>query len=349
MSKNYDEISNQCAVVKVDGRTLSVYPNLKIASRVRYGECWDSKGSKIKFSLQDYTEGKGDNSIFCNFNLDMKDYYFLYEKAKMSHLPSQYYITKIVGKPEATKRDGQFQGLNPVSRLTISRTPKTSTGAPMRMPWKIHIANGYAKALNGKKEGTYYEAKDSFKLEKESAMMLTDADFQYIFEKIHDYMEMYKMICWTPVFKAGLQDFVTAENNRENRNTYAPNLNDSNNQESDETVVDDESVVSEETEPEATQMSLNDIQQPSQETAQQNKIPSNTPDLHQMTMVINSDFQYMDGNSAVAQCIIGGKAYVVNFPDVDEALTEAQQKKLAIKCNLYADKNKQMHFYNMAS
>ena len=66
-------------------------------------------------------------------------------------------------------------------------------------------------------------------------------------------------------------------------------------------------------------------------------------------MVIDSPFQFLSGNSAVASCLIGGRAYTIQFADVDEALIEAQEKKLAIKCLLFADANKKMHFYSLAA
>ena len=58
MAKDYNEISNQSAVVKVDGRTLAFYPNLEVPDVNKYGE---GMQGKVKVTINDYSEGKGDN------------------------------------------------------------------------------------------------------------------------------------------------------------------------------------------------------------------------------------------------------------------------------------------------
>lgn len=335
MSKNYDEVSNQCAVIKTSDRTLAFYPNLDLPSANHYGE---GVQGKVKIVLNDYSAGKGDKAKFCAFNLDIKDIYFLYEKAKMSHMPLPYSSTKIIGARVET--EGKFKGLSPVSRLSISRTAKTSTGEAMRMPWKINIVNGYAKAGKGKVEGTFYEIANTFVLARESSMMLTDVDFLDVFTKINNYIKTYEMLCWTSVFKTGFNAYMQAEKERKERGSYSNAL-------APEETVAEESVAEKPEEEEAKQMTLDEVNSNSNNASQPNP-KQEVPETHKMTMVISSPFQYLNGSSAVAQCMISGKPWIVNFPEVDDALKEAQEKALAITCLLYADKKKNMYFYSMA-
>lgn len=341
MSKNYDEVSNQCAVIRTNDRTLAFYPNLELPSTNHYGE---GIQGKVKIVLNDYSAGKGDNAKFCSFNLDIRDVYFLYEKAKMSHMTVPYTLTKIVGA--RVEPSGRFAGLSPVSRLSITRTAQASDGSPMRMPWKISIINGFAKAGKGRVAGTYFETKGTFVMDKESSMALTDADFLDIFTKISNYIKTYEMLVYVPLFKNGFNAYTAAEAERKARGSYSGTAQPSAPVETESVAEEAPAEIPETPAEESKQMTMDEV---NTSTSAPVAPQPEAPNTHKMTMVISSPFQYLNGNSAVAQCMIGGKAYAVNFPEVDDALIEAQEKQLAISCLLYADKNNNMFFYSMAA
>lgn len=334
MSKNYNEISNQCVVMQTDRKTFATYPNFELPPKERYGE---GIQGKVKLLINDFSKGKGDNATVATFNLDIKDIVFLTEKARMSHMPIPYYLTKIIGSKVET--EGRFKGLSPVSKLAISRVAKTVSGEEVRYPWKVKITNGYAKAMPGKAQGTFYEGKGTFVTYKEAEVMLTDADFLYEMDRINENKKTFKEIFYNPFYKECHIEYMRTVEEYRNRGSFtgAP----ASIEPVEQTAVEPEV----ETKPEVkVEQPRTNAPQPDASSNQASK-----PDLHEMTMVIDSPFQFLSGNSAVASCLIGGRAYAIQFADVDEALMEAQEKKLAIKCNLYADADKKMHFYSLAS
>lgn len=326
---NYNEITNQAAVERVNGRTISFYPNLDIPTVNAYGE---GVQGKVKITIQDYTKGKGDNSIYANFNLELSDFYYLYERAKISNLPETLRRTKIIGWEKESS--GEYVGLSPTSKLVISRTAKTADGQTRNYPWEINIQNGFAKAMPGKMAGTFYEGSGTFQVIKEATMKFTDVAFLEKMTQINSYITMYKDIVVKPLFEKGLAEFLKSEEERKNRNSY------SNNVEKEVTASELTTAPAQKQDPK--QMSMNNVS--TTDTPNEDK-----PNCHKMTMVITSPFQYLDGDNAVAQCMIGGKIYAVMFHGVDEALMEAQEKQLAITCMLYADEKRQMHFDSMAA
>lgn len=335
---NYNEITNQAAVERVNGRTISFYPNLDIPKANAYGE---GVQGKVKISIQDYTKGKGDNSIYANFNLELSDFYYLYERAKISNMPDALRRTKIIGWEKESS--GKFAGLSATSKLVINRVGKTSDGQVRNYPWEITIQNGYAKAMPGKMAGTFYEGSGTFQVTKEATMKFTDVAFLEKMTQINNYIQMYKDIMVKPVFEKGLMEFIKSEEERKNRNSYSNNVEKEVKAEPKAEPAPAPTVTQSSTQ-EPKQMSMNDIS-----SSQNAQVPKSTnSNCHKMTMVISSQFQHLDGNNAVAQCMIGGKTYAVMFHGVDEALMEAQEKQLAITCMLYADEKRQMHFDSMA-
>lgn len=352
MAKQYNEITNQAAVERVNGRTIAFYPNLEAPTLCSYGE---GVTGKVKVSIQDYTKGKGDNSFYVNFNLELSDIYFLFERAKISNMPEPLRRTKIIGWEQV--KEGKYKGLSATSKLVISRTAKTSDGKPRNYPWDITIQNGYAKALPGKITGTFYEASGTFQVVNESSMKFTDVDFLEKMMQINNYIKMYNDVMVKPMFTKGLSEFLKAEAERKNRNSYSASV---------EQEVNAAQSNKQPAKEEPKQMNMTGYTSSTSgvtpyekdvatgvSTAEENKTSGNSPNVkkncHKMTMVITSPFQYLDGERAVAQCMIGGKVYNVMFKDVDDALIEAQEKRLAITCLLYADEKKQMYFDSIAA
>ena len=331
MANNYNEITNQAAVERVNGRTIAFYPNLDVPELNSYGE---GVQGKVKVTIQDYTKGKGDNSIFASFNLDLSDFYYLFQRAKISNMSDPLRRTKIIGWEK--EKAGKFAGLSPTSKVTISRVPKTADGQPKNYPWIITIQNGYAKAMPGKVAGTFYEGSKTFQVVKEASMQFTDVDFLEKMTQVNNYIQMYKDVMVKPIFEKGLAEFLKAEEERKKRNSYSDNVE-------KEVKAEPEPAPAQSSSQEPKQMSMNDVASSTQESKPVN------PNCHKMIMVISSPFQYLDGDNAVAQCMIGGKTYNVMFHGVDEALIEAQEKQLAITCMLYADEKRQMHFESIAA
>ena len=78
---------------------------------------------KIKISLYDFSNGKGDNGIYTYFNLDLKQFRYIYERAKLSHLPAPYESSKI--HCQSVETDGPFKGYCKPKNLSYPKHRKT--------------------------------------------------------------------------------------------------------------------------------------------------------------------------------------------------------------------------------
>lgn len=97
---------------------------------------------KIKISLYDFSNGKGDNGIYTYFNLDLKQFRYIYERAKLSHLPAPYESSKI--HCQSVETDGPFKGYCKSFRFYLARNAtyidkKTGETCTMRAPWYLKI------------------------------------------------------------------------------------------------------------------------------------------------------------------------------------------------------------------
>lgn len=79
-NKNF-EITGEVNPYKITDRTLSFIPKLEPAPIQHFKELVTGK---IKVTLYDFSNGKGDNGIYTYFNLDLKQFRYIYQRAKLS-------------------------------------------------------------------------------------------------------------------------------------------------------------------------------------------------------------------------------------------------------------------------
>lgn len=145
MSENTNTfITGEVYPYQITDRTLSFIPKLSPAADDHFKELVTGK---IKISLYDFSNGKGDNGIYTYFNLDLKQFRYIYERAKLSHLPAPYESSKI--HCQSVETDGPFKGYCKSFRFYLARNAtyidkKTGETCTMRAPWYLKITNGYA-------------------------------------------------------------------------------------------------------------------------------------------------------------------------------------------------------------
>lgn len=169
MSKGYENYSTQCAVAQNTKKTLAFYANLELAEKHRFAEILDNK-SKIKVSINDFSNGKGDNATKVYANLEVSEVFYVFEKAKAGLLPKFSSIKSLDAYPE---REGQFKGLVQIRILAIEYIQGNNN------PWKIQITNGYGK--NGKISAG----------QKAANFFMTDQLFLDLFRKSVQYIELF--------------------------------------------------------------------------------------------------------------------------------------------------------------
>lgn len=151
MSENTNTfITGEVYPYQITDRTLSFIPKLSPAADDHFKELVTGK---IKISLYDFSNGKGDNGIYTYFNLDLKQFRYIYERAKLSHLPAPYESSKI--HCQSVETDGPFKGYCKSFRFYLARNvtyidKKTGETCTRRAPW-------YSKAVGFefKRSGLY--------------------------------------------------------------------------------------------------------------------------------------------------------------------------------------------------
>ena len=318
MSKNYNEITSQCAVIKNETTTLSFYPNVTPVPVERFKEIYEGK---IKIVLYDFSRGKGDNGVSVYYNLDMDDFEYLYERAKQFNLPQPFSGNKIMGNwPE---KNGRYAGLCPVTKLYITRNETNSKGELMRNPWSITISNGYAQAARGKKPGTFYEKPKTFQETGRARMMLTDQSFLYCMKKIKQYLNVSLMLIGSQIIPQGQQMLEEKYNSREYN----------------ESIVPFES-------PEARAPAGN-IQNREPVVQNEPQRQNANIEIHPTLITVTSEFQALD-NVYIASCRAGGNDYIVYFPNVLPELIESKNKLEPVRVNLYMADGK-FWFHSLAN
>ena len=217
MSENTNTfITGEVYPYQITDRTLSFIPKLSPAADDHFKELVTGK---IKISLYDFSNGKGDNGIYTYFNLDLKQFRYIYERAKLSHLPAPYESSKI--HCQSVETDGPFKGYCKSFRFYLARNAtyidkKTGETCTMRAPWYLKITNGYAiPGKDGKGE-----QRNSFKQTSSAYINLSDEDFLDRMESIHIYIKEYTHIVAQNSLAANLKKL----DDIYKRGEYDPNL-----------------------------------------------------------------------------------------------------------------------------
>lgn len=307
MSKNYSDISNQVACIQTNKCTFSIYGNMEMEPIERFGEL---VGGKFKLMINDFSNGKGDNSISAYYNLDLKHVKYLYQRAKFSNLKGPFFEQKIHGAYPIS--EGKYAGLCKVFKIEIKHTPIRQDGSISRNPWNITITNGVAKAID-KGNNVYIQEEHTFQQTAYTYINLSDIDFLDCMDRAYSYMENYRSLAANKLIPQGLKKLYEVRSKGEYQETYAPKE-------------------------EAMQE-----QEPALSNTQQ------MPQLHPTNLLIQSEFQALEGGKAIAQCIAKGKTYTIWFDQVTGDMIEAQSKQLPITLNLYMDNEKRYHCFNTVS
>lgn len=324
MSENTNTfITGEVYPYQITDRTLSFIPKLSPAADDHFKELVTGK---IKISLYDFSNGKGDNGIYTYFNLDLKQFRYIYERAKLSHLPAPYESSKI--HCQSVETDGPFKGYCKSFRFYLARNvtyidKKTGETCTRRAPWYLKITNGYAiPGKDGKGE-----QRNSFKQTSSAYINLSDEDFLDRMESIHIYIKEYTHIVAQNSLAANLKKL----DDIYKRGEYDPNLpSEAHSSTQQQTTPAD---------PNVPQQAATTNSQPTQ---------SDMPEFHTMELKITSNFQAME-NSYVVKCEIDGRVYLLycNNP-VPKELIEAQKSGATITARLYS-KDKTMWYYDLAS
>lgn len=173
-------VSRQIAVVKTDKALLELLDKLKPAGK-RFparihasGE--DDEGrerSLICLQAVDYSKGTGENSVSVYANISPDEAQYIYSRVFCGVETFIFAQDKIFG---GKGEDGYAK----MTKLYITRNPRSRNGEVMTRPWYVNIKNGSGIPQKNKNGGTYCKS-GSFVAEKEVELNLKDVEFFKLF------------------------------------------------------------------------------------------------------------------------------------------------------------------------
>ena len=135
--------------------------------------------------MLDYSNGKGENTIFASDNLTPEDTRYIYS-ALFSHLLDfDFRQEKIFGVPDEN-------GYSIVRKMTIGRYNTDSQGRARRYPWYVEIQNGIGIPVRNSSGGTYCQ-KDSYQCQQKVSVFLNDRDMFALFARTEAYIRAFEL------------------------------------------------------------------------------------------------------------------------------------------------------------
>lgn len=214
MANNYTAVTSQITALQTSTKTLSLYDKLKPAEVNRFAELI---GGSIRFNLQDFTNGKGDKSIFAYFNLDIFEFYDLMDYVKWQQ---PFSAQKIHGKYPET--EGVYAGKCKTFHFYVQFQPTMPDGSPSKNPYILTIENGYAVAAAGKIKGSFYEQRGSFQKTASASLRMSYSQLMNrILRPVDKYIDAYRMYCASSLIPNGRTKLEEQERSKDHRaNTY---------------------------------------------------------------------------------------------------------------------------------
>lgn len=190
MSKDYKEFTTQCIKTQNDKRIMWAYPQIKEFSPESFLDEWDAK---LVVAINEY---EGAKPTFYLTHEELKKIQLHIEKNVGLSSPIQHFVG---AKKEAY---GEFAGLSYNSLFSINHDKEK------KLSWSVTITTGFAKALPGKQQGSFYPQSGTFK-KVASATFYTDYfTIKYFFDECIRRYEFVENIMRTKVFGTGLKGYL---------------------------------------------------------------------------------------------------------------------------------------------
>lgn len=190
MNDNFQNyVTEQICKVQTDRKLIAFYDRLRYAQLTTYAQM-HAKGeyvengrkvhSLILITIQDYSNGTGENNIITRFNLAPEQIQFLLSRITSGFQEFEWSQSKIFGEPDAA-------GYSTAQQFFVSRHNLDPKGQVMKSPWKVQIINGKGIKVKNKNGGSYMKS-GSFQSEKTTFIQLTDMDFYTLLKRTDSYI-----------------------------------------------------------------------------------------------------------------------------------------------------------------
>nr|WP_302690723.1 hypothetical protein [uncultured Blautia sp.] len=191
--------TNQIAKIQTNKKLIAFYDKLHIAPIEHYaqihakGETDQTNGkvsSLIGISIQDYSNGTGQNNIITQFNLAPEQVQFLLTRIEVGFQDFEWSSDKIFGTPDAN-------GYSIAQKFVITRHSFKQDGTVLNNPWYISISNGHGIRVQNHTGGYYmkgyYMKGGSYQQEKSAFINLNDMDLYGLLKRTDAYIRNWEM------------------------------------------------------------------------------------------------------------------------------------------------------------
>lgn len=187
--------TNQIAKIQTNKKLIAFYDKLHIAPIEHYAQIHakgetDQANAKINsligISIQDYSNGTGQNNIITQFNLAPEQVQFLLTRIEAGFQDFEWSSDKIFGTPDAN-------GYSIAQKFVITRHSFRQDGTVLNNPWYISISNGHGIRVQNH-TGGYYMKGGSYQQEKSAFINLNDMDLYGLLKRTDAYIRNWEMV-----------------------------------------------------------------------------------------------------------------------------------------------------------
>lgn len=223
MNQNYQErATDQIYKIQTDRKLIAIYDRLRCAAGTSYAQL-HAKGefsennrkihSLIGVTIQDYSNGTGNNNVITQFHLAPEQIQFFLSRITSGFQEFEWSQSKIFGQPDA-------QGYSIAQQFSISRHAFNQNGQPMKSPWRLQIVNGRGIKVTNQNGGAYMKS-GSFVMEKNAFIQLTDMDLYTLFKRADSYITQWENVISAALISNGKQMLAYQQSQRQSQNQNA--------------------------------------------------------------------------------------------------------------------------------
>lgn len=199
--------TNQIAKIQTSKKLIAFYDKLRPAPIEHYAQIHakgeEVSGSKtsslIGISIQDYSNGTGQNNTIVQFNLTPEQIQFLLTRIEAGFQEFEWSSDKIFGVPDAN-------GYSIAQKFVITRHSLKQDGSVSNNPWFISVSNGHGIRVQNRMGG-YYMKGGSYQQEKSAFINLNDMDLYTLLKRTDSFIRNWEMLSASQMIYHGQQAY----------------------------------------------------------------------------------------------------------------------------------------------
>lgn len=217
--------TNQIAKIQTSKKLIVFYDKLRLAPIEHYAQL-HAKGEEISgaklnsligISIQDYSNGTGQNNTIVQFNLTPEQIQFLLTRIEAGFQEFEWSSDKIFGVPDVN-------GYSIAQKFVITRHSLKQDGSVSNNPWFISVSNGHGIRVQNRMGG-YYMKGGSYQQEKSAFINLNDMDLYTLLKRTDSFIRNWEMLSASQMIYQGQQayaQYLSSIKQQNNQQRQAP-------------------------------------------------------------------------------------------------------------------------------